>query len=233
MALVDIINGAAIEMRIAAPINIDGSTDPTVIDLVYFANRALKECLVWHEWTALSTAGELLGDGVTTAFPPPTGFDRMCGRQKMQKYGSGAFRLFGPLNADQKVDWRSLAVVAFSSVFWFRGGNIVITPALPIGQKGIYEFQTKVAVVEAVNLTKKILFTKSADTCLIDEDLVRLGLIWLWKAAKGFDYAQDFETWKARINILAARDQSMENVAVGTLSNELPIPNIPEQITVS
>lgn len=231
--LIDILKDAATDLSLTRPVSVADTGDPTAVDLLYYANRALRECLKWHDWSALSREGTITGDGAATAFTPPDGFDRMAARQQVQRFGDTAYRLFGPLTADERVDWRARNMLTITPVFWFRGGQIVVQSALGLGQQAFYEYQTKLAVRPSSGADKAA-FSNNADACLIDDDMIMLGVAWMFRRGKGQDYMQEFENWRGHMQLLAGRDQSMRPVAAGQPSDfGLPDPVIPETISVT
>lgn len=232
MPLLDIVRDAAIQAGLSPPSVAASSTDQTTVELVHFANLALRELRAWHDWSALSIAATITGDGTTTEWTPPADFDRMSKGQAIQKSNGTFFRLYGPLNAVQRTDWRARDVVQTNEVFWFRGGKIVISPALAAGIPALYDYQSKNAVRPTPG-SDKAKFTLDTDTALIDEDLVALCLLWMHKRSKGLDYAQEYEGYRQRAQLIAGRDGSLQPVAAGPVRDDLPDVFTPDTITVT
>ena len=231
MPLIDIVGDAAIQAGLSPPSVAASSTDQTAVELVHFANLAVRELRAWHDWSALSITGTITGDGVTTEWATPADFDRLSKGQAVQKSNGTFFRLYGPLNAAQRTDWRARNVVQTNEVFWFGGGKIVISPALAAGVEALYDYQSKYAVRPSGNADKEK-FTLDNDVCLIDEDLVALCTLWMWKRSKGLDYAQEYDAYRQRAQLLAGRDGSLQPVATGFMRDDLPDVFVPDTITV-
>lgn len=231
MALTDIVRDAAIQAGLSPPTAVVSSTDQTAIELAHFANLAVKELRVWHDWSVLAVYGSLTGDGTTTEFAPPADFDRLSKGQSIQKSGGTFYKLYGPMNAPEQTDWRARNVVQINEVFWLRAGRIVVSPALATGVNALYQYQSRNAIRPASG-SDKATFTLDTDTCLIDEDLVALMLLWMWKRSKGLDYAQEYESARQRLQLVAGRDSSLRPVATGRVFDALPDVVLPDTIVV-
>ncbi len=230
MPLIDIIKDAAIQVGLIPPTVAASSKAQQDIELVHYANLAVRELRRWHDWSALATDGTITGDGVTTFWTFPADFDRPASGQSFQRSGNTCYKLYGPINADQRTNWRASNVVSLNEVFWLRGGRIAIEPALSFGRVVLYEYQSKNAV-RPVSGADQVNFTRDDDTCLINEDIIALGVVWMWKRAKGLDYTQEHENWRSAAQLIAGRDGPLGPVASGNAhEHDLPFPVIPETI---
>ncbi len=50
--------------------------------------------------------------------------------------------------------------------------------------------------MNAAGDTYKSAFSADDDTSILDSRLIELGTIWRWKAAKGLDYAQNYQNYE-------------------------------------
>lgn len=232
MALIDIVKGAAIQVGLSPPVAASGQ-DRTTIELVYWANYASRELAQWHDWTALATEGSFTGDDVTTAWPTPADFDRMAKRNRIQRENDACYRLIGPLSGDQRTDWNARGPVQINEVFWFRGGKIVINPALGMGRKVLFEYQSRFLAATAAGASK-LEMVADDDVSRLDEECVKLGLVWRWLRQKRLDYMQEREDWRQRAELLAGRDQSIQPIAAGIMDQyDVPDLLIPDTIRVA
>lgn len=233
MPLLDIVRGAAIQVGLSPPSVAASATDRTTTELVYWANFAVRELAQWHDWTALATDGEIVGDGATTAWTPPGDFDRMAKRNRVQRENDACYRLIGPLSGDQRTDWRARGPVQINEVFWFKGGKIVVAPALATGQKVLFEYQSSYLAATAAG-TPKPAMDSDDSVSRLDEECVKMGLIWRWLRQKRLDYTQEREDWRQRAELLAGRDQSTTPIAASMPSDmDLPDALIPDTIRVA
>jgi hypothetical protein len=75
-----------------------------------------------------------------------------------------------------------------------RGGQILIYPALTVGQIAYFAYLEKNCVaLNSGGLGDS--FMNDLDTFALDERVLKLGMIWQWKAQKGSSYAEDLGTY--------------------------------------
>jgi hypothetical protein len=59
-------------------------------------------------------------------------------------------------------------------------------------------------------------FTQDTDTFVLNDRLLKLGLIWYWKQQKGQPYAEDLETYQTALSQLIGADKGSNLLEVGT-----------------
>lgn len=230
MALLDIVKDAATLLGLSPPSAVASATDLTTQQLLAQATQAGKEVAAFHDWSGLSVGYAFAGDGVTTAFNLPADFSRFAQGQLILLNG-GWTRLNGPLDPMQLTAYRAQSVSTITNQFYRRGNVISVTPAMAAGRSAIFEYVSNAWCVPTSG-SNKVRFTLDDDTTIFDEDLVMLGLVWKWRSFKGFDYAQDYETWRQRCELAAGRDGPLIPVATQAAMTELPNPIIPDTIVV-
>ena len=230
MALLDIVKDAAALLGLSPPSAVASAPDLTTQQLFAQATQAGKEVAAFHDWSGLSTGAVFTGDGVTTAFNLPNDFSRFAQGQLLLLDG-GWTRLSGPLDPMTLTFLRSQSVSTIANQFYRRGNVITITPALANGRNAYFEYVSNAWCVPASG-SNKTRFTLDNDTTIFDEDLVMLGLVWKWRSFKGFDYAQDYETWRQRCELAAARDGPLTPATTTPGMTQLPDPIIPDTIVV-
>lgn len=87
-----------------------------------------------------------------------------------------------------------------------RTGNLLLTPTPPAGHTLAFEYQSKYWVLSSNGVTRQTTFSRDADTCLLDEDILALGLRWRWKKEHGLEYAEDFRDYEAMVTDALGRD---------------------------
>lgn len=93
-----------------------------------------------------------------------------------------------------------------SSNHWrLLGDDLYITPPPTAGQTLAFPYMSK-NWVRPVSGSDKAAFTLDTDTALIPERLITLGIIWRYKASKGFDYAEAMATYEREVERAASRD---------------------------
>ena len=84
------------------------------------------------------------------------------------------------------------------------GGNININPPLATGQTANYGYMEKNCIANSSGVTDS--FTSDTDTFRLDERILKLGMIWQWKAQKGAPYSEDLGTYSDAIAYIMGKD---------------------------
>lgn len=230
MALLDIVKDAAILLGLSPPAALASSTDPTDQQMMLLATQVGREMAAFHDWSALMEIGTFTGTGVQLAFPLPDDFSRF-GQGQLFLLDGGYVRLQGPLDPIQLTALVAQSVASISNQFYRVGSNITIQPALDNGRKALFVYQKKNWRLSSSGEPGDR-FRQDTDTCVFPEELVTLGLVWMWRRTKGFDYAQEYEDWRQRCELEAGRDSPLIPVSTTPALTDLPDPVIPDTIRV-
>lgn len=179
---------AAAKLGLDQPSVLFSSSDRTAIELRRALVEAADMIVRAHDWQALKVINTHTGDGVTTEFAVPSGFLRMP--KDAQVWSS---RWQHPLSAITPEDWLHLDVRNYDIVIgaWtIYGGNFVYNPALVSGETARF-FYISDKVVTAADSTTKAHFTADDDTFRLDDRVLELCLVWIWRAQKSLDYAEE------------------------------------------
>lgn len=165
------------------------STDFADKQILNFMNKAGQEIAKRAEWASLFK--DLTVSGSISAVDLPTDFQRMA--------ESGAVRLndgtFTPIRAVTSPEqWEMLTATPSAQYFYhITEGEIQFSPALPAGG----------ALVRYISKNwvsgDKSAITADADTTLIPERLIVMGLIWRFKRQKGLPYEDYFAEFEAEL----------------------------------
>jgi hypothetical protein len=232
MALLDIVKDAAVLVGLSQPSAVASSTDRSALEFLTLANMCGRELMKWHDWSALSVAGSFVGDGTTTTFVLPADFDRFAQGQDMILDGGVGTIAHGPLDPTAITVLRARSPISVSYLWYRRGTQVIMSPALGAGRSAIYEYQSRNWAASSAG-TPKAKFEVDTDVSRIDEDLMTLCLIWMWKRQKGLDYSQEYENCRTRFNLLAGEDRPLRPVASSPPIFDLPQPITPDTIVVA
>jgi hypothetical protein len=115
-------------------------------------------------------------------------------------------KLTGPLTPQQYQAaqvWPQLTAPYLA--FRERQGSFLINPVPPAGETIAYEYISSYWAKSSAD-QPKAMFTADDDTSYLDEELLKLGLRWRWKQAKGLDYAEDMETYERAVSLALGDD---------------------------
>lgn len=208
MSLLTIIQGAAKELKLVAPTTVIASTDPNAPQLLALANKEGKELVRRFDWQALQKeatfATVALEQQTTLAAIGAADFDHVIDETMWNR--SQNWRVLGPLRPDE---WQrkkaSAAQAAIGNWFRIRGDAILFYPTPTAGENIYFEYISK-NWCQSQSLTGQDTWTADTDTALIDEEVIRLGIVWRFRKAKGFDYGEDFRTYEAALESLFGGD---------------------------
>jgi hypothetical protein len=97
------------------------------------------------------------------------------------------------------------------------------------GETIAYEYVSSYWAQSSASVAKAQ-FTSDDDTSYLDEELITLGVIWRFKAAKGLDYGEDFATYERALATAKGEDGGSTMLNIGGPMTPLPPEraNLPE-----
>lgn len=215
MTALTIVQGAASRLGLAAPSAVFSSTDQQTIQMRNLMNQEGRELSKRYPWTKLitektfTTAAQAVQ---TSAVPADFGWylnNTMWNRSTDRP-------IHGPMS---EAEWQREQAVATSAAmhtaFRFRGGNLLWYPSPTAGETGAYEYVSK-NWAEASDGAGGTLaaMTADANTSLLEEELITLGVVWRFLNSKGFDYAEAFRTYQMEVSQAIARDGGRRTYAL-------------------
>ena len=227
MTLLSIVQGAAIRCGIAEPTTAVGNAATNVKKLIAYAQDSGQDLIERWGWRSLNTGGTITGDGVTTLWPLPSDFMRLCPSDKAQV---GAFisnvrpliPLVGPVNDEILNQAKQFPAYPAIPLWRLIGGNVEIWPALANAEVVTYRYYSRAWVHPATGADKTA-FTLDTDTSLIFEDTIMKGAVWRWKSSQGLDYAEDFRQYEASADRNAGQEgtERVVNTSRGGVQHDL------------
>lgn len=214
MSLLTIVQQTCDLLSLTRPTIVATSTDQQVRQLFALVNEEGADLASSYNWQVLTKQHTF----TTTADPEQTGavpsdWDRFLSNSFFNR--TTLRQMFGPITPQR---WQAIQVYPqFAGIylaFRERDGAFLITPTPPAGETIAYEYVTKNWARSNAG-TGKDSFTADSDTSYLDERLIKLGLRWRWKAAKGFPYAEDFKTYEMQKAQIQARDGASTAINTG------------------
>ena len=213
MSLLTVVKDVCMAIGVNPPVSMFGSSiqPRTQAELLSLANETVQKIAYdVREWTALKrvqtftdTGGVTNADG-SVSYAMPSNFKRML--LTTQVYSSASPRL--PLQFISDTDeWLARRISNYPGGWgeWTMiGTDMVIYPALAAGHSISFVYLDK-NCVRLFGGGYGDTFVNDGDQFRIDERLLKLGMIWQWKANKGSPYAEDMGTYSdALVNIAGA-----------------------------
>lgn len=206
-SILDIIQDACAVIGLAIPSAVYSSTDREHVELQRLANEmAQRIAFDTHDWTRLKSLSTMTGDGSAESFDMPEDYRRMLKKGNVWPSSSPDMPLQHVLDTDE---W--LGIDAYSTTWtfgaWaFIGEQMYIKPIMAVDATASFYYISTLIVYDAESNLKQR-FTDDADTYRLDSRTLRLGIIWQWKANKGFPYAEDMTNYEEALSSQIAADK--------------------------
>ena len=201
MTLLTICQDAAKLIGITAPDAVPSSTDTSTIQLEAVTNQEGRAQVQKYAWQVLIQEGShttLAAESQGAMSSIATGFGRFSNQTLWNRTTDR--RYYGPITAAQ---WqRILAVVSggITNYFRIRGGNLLMHPTPTAGESVKFEYVSKNWVDTSGGTTANAdKFTADAQTTVLEEELVVLGVVWRFLKLKGLPYDQQFIDYQNRV----------------------------------
>jgi len=147
--------------------------------------------------------------------------DTMWNRTTDRKY-------YGPLNNAQ---WQRLKASVSSGItnyFRIRGNALLFHPAPPAGESVFFEYIGKNWAITSGSTANATSFAADANTTVLDEDLITLGVIWRFLKQKGLPYDNQFQEYRLKLSEKQSKDGAKQIIRMAG-PNRLYLPvNEPE-----
>ncbi len=215
MTILSVCQEVAKVVAVAVPASITSSTTREHVELLALANEMAARIASGHEWQTFSAIHTLTGDDTTEDFNLPTNYDRML--VKAQVWSSSLETALSPITDLDR--WLEMDIQSFDFVVnaWtIYGGQMHIKPALSTGITAKFFYQTN-DIIADVGGSFKLAFTADDDTFRLDERMLKLGMIWQWRANKGLAYDEDMVTYETTLAREIVRDKGSRMIRVGSI----------------
>ena len=214
MSLLTVISGAMNICGFAAPSAIVNSTDGLVSQFAGLLRVEGDDLSKQTAWRNMKADTSVTGDGVETLFDLPSDFTKFAPGYIMWEQ-DGTLTPLKQVSDSEMVGLKSQSAWLTYPVWRLFGDQIEFYPALPDGRQVNFEYRPDYWIVSSDLLTRKARWTDDGDLFLVPEQVLTLGLVWRFKHAKGFSYAEDFEMYKLSRERYIFNDQPRPVIRVG------------------
>jgi len=223
MNILAIVQSAALNLDLERPTTVFSSTDRTWQEMQDTVNTAALQILDDYDWSKLIKTATITGDGVATAFPLPSDYSRMV--KDASLIGPGW--LFYPTQQLQDfniwLEMMNYPIATWQQHWMVFGGNLNVMPILPVNTPLSYGYISQNIVVGADPTT----FTADTDTFVLDDEMLRLCIIWNWKKSKGYDFSAEIAQYQQRLEMQRFRDVgSRQNIVIGGRRGRYTMPGV-------
>jgi hypothetical protein len=229
MSLLSIIQGAAGELAIVQPSSVITSSDTQTRQLLAICRKEGKDLARRFAWQALTkeTSFTTIATETQTTLAAigATDFARIVPETMWNRTTS--LRIQGALNAEQWQRRRAAAAQAGATYYYrIRDDAILFNPTPTAGETVYFEYISS-KWCESSGGTAQADWVADTDVALIDEEIIRLGLVWRWKMDKGLEYAEDFRTYESALSDVFGDDAGRQVVDMTGTPHDWDV-NVPE-----
>lgn len=202
MTCLTLVQTATARLGLFTPTAVVTNPDPQVQQFLALANeegQSLAESTNWQALRKQATFTTVAAEqqGLLSAIAPGCKFivnDTIWNR-------SLRMPVFGPLSPQV---WQQQAAMFYQgpwNQFRVFGDAINFIPEPPAGQQCAFEYVTRNWTASDAES-----FQSDADTSLLDEQVMVLGVIWRFKQAKGLDFTSDLTKYQRQVANLLSRE---------------------------
>ena len=222
MTLLTIVNDAQALLNLPITTTVIANTGQTQKQLLALANidgRMLAEEYSWQQLIVqtsfTTTATEEQTNGTLAAdfgwMVPETMYNRTT-----------TLPVVGPINPREWQELLANGVNVSDPRYRIRANKILFSPVPPASESVYYEYVSRYWC-ESSGGTDQEDWAADSDLPRLPENVLTLGLVWRWRAAKGLDYSEDFRTWEIARDRVAARQGAKRKLSiVGNTSPRYP-----------
>ena len=190
------------------------------LELSELARRTSWQGLI-GEQTFVSVAGPGQPDSIPDNFlfmVPETFFNRTEDREVVGPVAPREWQLMQTNGTASALD----------ETFRIRGNTVYLHPTPTAGDSYAFEYVSSNLASAADLTTFKATYLVDTDVARLDEELIKLGVVWRWKNLKGLDYAEDFRTYEMQVANSIARDGGKRTISMdGSRPPGVPTIGIP------
>lgn len=215
MTILSVVQQAATRLGIDVPDLVFGSTDREMVEMQALVNEmAQRIAFNTQDWTRLKAIATLNGTGAQNSFSLPTDYKRMVKKASLWPSAMPNSPLHHYADADH---WLALDVSNFQQLVggWTIVGDAVLIKPAPANASTVQFYYLTRNIVKAADGSVKPEFMADDDSFRLDERLLKLGIIWQWKAQNGQPYAEDMATYEDALSYLVAADKGSNVLTVG------------------
>jgi hypothetical protein len=209
MSLLTVVQDVCEVVGVTQPSSVFGSItgNRTMQEMLALANEMAKRISGDNrDWTALVKTAMFVGDGITTAFNMPVDYRRMLKTSNVWRSSDVDAPLTFVDDPDQWLQRRNRGSAESRGEWTMQGGQMLIMPVMAIGTTASFAYIHNTPVRLFAGGLGSV-FMNDNDGFVLDERLLKLGMIWQWRANKGSSYAEDMGTYDDAMSVASGSDR--------------------------
>jgi hypothetical protein len=217
---------AAVGVQIPTSLFSNITGNRTMQEMLSLANEmAQRTAYDSREWTRLKKINVFTGDGVTQGFNLPANYKRMLLQANVWRSTSALHPMRFIPNTDEWIQRRALNRFDPWGEWTILAGQMLIWPVMGAGITATFPYMDRNCVaLKSGGFGDS--FVDDGDSFALDERLLKLGMIWQWKAQKGGAYAEDMGTWADAVSTAQGSDQPAPIIVGRANTSSLIMPGV-------
>lgn len=213
MTILSVCQDVAVELSESVPTTLFNVTPSVFVrELRLHARRAAEDLAEGYDWQALTKLGTVTGDGAAASFNLPPDYARMPKKARLHSEDHNLD--FTQANDLDHWLWLKDRVGPTSPGTWLlMGGMLQIWPVLASGRTARFYYQSNNLVIQTSGLSST--FANDSDQFVLSENLLALGIVWRWRAAKRVDYSTELDNYNLAVGRHITRDHGPRILTVG------------------
>lgn len=206
MTLLSIVRSAAPLIGIIRPSVVATATDQTVLLLLELAQKEGEELARYGDWRALRKEKTFttVAAETQTDTPIPTDLAGIADGTVWNR--SARRRLIGPIDPVEWQRWKAQSTFPVTDGFTLRGTSWLMQPTPTAGQTIAYEYRSANWCQSNASVAQSA-WAADTDTGLLSERLMKMGIVWRFKQARGLEWQTDHEDYISEVDGELARDR--------------------------
>jgi hypothetical protein len=207
---------AARQTGLTPPTSVMGSGEETWLQMVEWAQETIDDMALRHDWRALHGTSTITGDGTTTDFALPSDYSRLSKMPALSRDGSlSGFWPAGPVSDPTFINAQTTLTGYPYPPYKIEGGYVKFATAPAAAETYTLSYQSSKPIYSVGSGTPTNIaeWTYDSDAPRISERLLRLGLVWRWKAAKGLDYAEALSSYERTLESESSHDWGLAAIS--------------------
>jgi len=196
MTTLSVIQAVARRITIPAPSSVVGSSNAETLLLLELLNEEGEDLRKAHDWNSLLVDTTFVcGASNPQSNQFPTAFDRLARGTDIWN-STRKWPIEGPVTSEEWKAYTTRQVVTLPQ-YWMLIGGVLNIYAPTSGDTIAYQYVSKNWVYElGVAADGATEVGDDTDTFALPEELLKQGVRWRWKQAKGLDYAEDMASYE-------------------------------------
>jgi len=215
MTLLTVVRDVCATVGVTLPTSVFGSinTDRTMQEMLALANEVAQRIAYdTRDWVALRNLFLAEGDGIAYSFPLPNSFKRITLSGNVRRGDMPTMPLRFENDFDRWCEKFLTGDFQQPGEWLISGGatpgagpELFVRPTVPAGVLvSVPYIQNLCVILSSGGYGER--FVDDNDRYRLDERLLKLGMIWQWKAQKGAPYAEDMGSFSDALALAMGKD---------------------------